>query len=70
LLFVLLVLAAVPAGEARVGTQVDAAVEALRSTPLYNASTAELGLSSADHSRVERAIAQEQPSPVYINLLT
>jgi hypothetical protein len=61
-----MVLAGVPAGEARAGTQVDAAVEALRSTPLYNAPKAKLGLSSADRSRVERAIEQEQPGPVYI----
>jgi hypothetical protein len=64
-----MVLAAVPAGEARAGTQVDAAVEALRSTPLYDAPKAELGLSSADRSRVARAIAQEQPGPVYIAVL-
>jgi hypothetical protein len=37
-----MVLAAVPAGEARAGTQVDAAVEALRSAPIYNTPKAEL----------------------------
>jgi hypothetical protein len=64
-----MVLAAVPAGDARAGTQVDAAVEALRSAPLYNAPEAELGLSSADQSRVARAIAQDEPGPLYIAVL-
>jgi hypothetical protein len=64
-----MVLAAVPAGEARAGTQVDAAVEALRSAPIYNAPKAELGLSSADQSRVARAIAQDEPGPLYIAVL-
>ena len=47
----------------------DAAVQALGSTPIYSAPGAQLGLSSADRSRVERAIAQEQPGPFYVAVL-
>jgi hypothetical protein len=69
LLVLVVVLAAVPAGGARAGTQVDAAVEVLRSAPIYNAPQAELGLSTVDQNRVERAIAQDEPGPVYIAVL-
>jgi hypothetical protein len=69
LLVVLVVLAGVLAGVARAGAQVDATVQALRSAPLYSAPKAELGLSSADQSRVERAIAQDEPGPMYIAVL-
>src|SRR4051812_49580239 len=62
-------LGVIPAGVARAGSQVDAAVQALRSSPIYSAPGAQLGLSSADRSRVERAIAQEQPGPVYVAVL-
>ena len=69
LLVVLVVLAGVLAGVARAGSQVDATVQALRSAPLYSAPKAELGLSSAEQSRVERAIAQDEPGPMYIAVL-
>ena len=54
---------------AQAGPQVDAAVQALGSTPIYSAPGAQLGLSSADRGRVERAIAQEEPGPLYIAVL-
>jgi hypothetical protein len=54
---------------AQAGPQVDAAVQALGSTPIYSAPGAQLGLSSADRSRVERAIAQDEPGPLYIAVL-
>jgi hypothetical protein len=54
---------------AQAGPQVDAAVQALGSTPIYGAPGAQLGLSSADRSRVERAIAQDEPGPLYIAVL-
>ena len=44
-------------------------MQALGSTPIYSAPGAQLGLSSADRSRVQRAIAQEQPGPLYIAVL-
>src|SRR4051812_45405425 len=62
-------LGVIPAGVARAGSQVDAAVQGLRSSPIYSAPGAQLGLSSADRSRVERAIAQEQPGPFYVAVL-
>jgi hypothetical protein len=69
LLVLLLVLAAVLPGVARAGSQLDATVQALRSAPIYSAPNAELGLSSADQGRVERAIARDEPGPIYIAVL-
>jgi hypothetical protein len=63
------VLAVLAPSVATAGSQVDAAVQALRSAPIYSAPNAELGLSSADQSRVERAIARDEPGPIYIAVL-
>ena len=54
---------------AQAGPQVDAAVQALGSSPIYSAPGAQLGLSSADRSRVGRAIAREEAGPLYIAVL-
>lgn len=65
----LLALAALPAGVARAGAQVDAAVHALGSGPVYSAPSAQLALSDVDRARVERAISRDQSGPIYIAVL-
>jgi hypothetical protein len=66
---VLLALAALPAGVARAGAQVDAAVHALESGPVFSAPNAQLALSDVDRARVERAISRDQSGPIYIAVL-
>jgi hypothetical protein len=68
-LAILTVLVAVAPSVARAGAEVDAAVQALRSAPVYSAPNAQLGLSSDEKAEVERAIAREEPGPVYIAVL-
>ncbi len=70
LLVLLVALGAFGAGVAQAGSQVDAAVQARGSAPIYSAPGAQLGLSSAERSRVERAIADEQPGPVLTKAIT
>src|SRR4051812_28824884 len=69
LLALAVTLGTIPAGVARAGAQLDAAVQALGSSPIYSAPGAQLGLSSAERGRVERAIAQDQPGPFYVAVL-